>query len=215
MLPHFVWCDFVDVIEDLRSSRHAMKAEWFAPHFEFRFPQLGDLESGNIYLELRQALEPWHVLGEEAAAGGAVRYVDSSVERLQVKLRGLVGGRHAVTVGGTAIPLHPTGVNGEYVAGVRYRAWQPPNCLHPTIGMHAPLIFDIVDTWNGRSIGGCAYHVTHPGGRSYSTFPVNAYEAESRRLGRFFRMGHTPGVVKPKHISPNRDFPFTLDLRRT
>ena len=214
MLPHFVWSDFEEVLEDLRGNGYPMKAEWFSPHFEFRFPQLGDLATNNIHLELRQALEPWHVLGEEAAAGGAARYVDSSVERLQVKLRGLVDQRHVVTVGGNALPLHPTGVNGEYVAGVRYRAWQPPSCLHPTIGIHAPLVFDIVDTWNDRSIGGCAYHVTHPGGRSYSTFPVNAYEAESRRLARFFRLGHTPGKVQPRYVSPSPDFPFTLDLRR-
>jgi len=215
MLPHFVWSDFGEVLEDLSANGYPMKAEWFLPHFEFRFPQIGDLETKNIRLELRQALEPWHVLGEEAAAGGAVRYVDSSVERLEVKLRGLVDRRHVITVGGTAVPLHPTGANGEYVAGVRYRAWQPPNCLHPTIGIHAPLVFDIVDTWNGRSIGGCTYHVAHPGGLSYSTLPVNAYEAESRRLGRFFRIGHTPGPVQPRHISSSPYFPFTLDLRRT
>jgi len=113
------------------------------------------------------------------------------------------------------VPLHPTGTNGEYVAGVRYRAWQPPNCLHPTIPTHSPLVFDLVDTWNGRSLGGCAYHVTHPGGLSYSTFPVNAHEAESRRLNRFFRIGHTPGPVELWESEPNPDFPFTLDLRRT
>jgi uncharacterized protein (DUF2126 family) len=214
MLPHFVWSDFEDVLEDLRAHGYPIRSEWFTPHFEFRFPQLGDLETKNIYLELRQALEPWHVLGEEATSGGAARYVDSSVERLQIKLRGLVDRRHVVTVGGTAIRLHPTGVNGEYIAGVRYRAWQPPSCLHPTIGIHAPLVFDIVDTWNHRSIGGCTYHVTHPGGRHYSSFPVNAYEAESRRLARFFRIGHTPGTIEPRYLPENNDFPFTLDLRR-
>jgi uncharacterized protein (DUF2126 family)/transglutaminase-like putative cysteine protease len=215
MLPHFVWSDFEDVLEDLRTHGYPIQSEWFTPHFEFRFPHLGDLETKNIYLELRQALEPWHVLGEEAAAGGATRYVDSSVERLQIKLRGLVDRRHVVSVDGTAIPLHPTGANGEYVAGVRYRAWQPASCLHPTIGIHTPLVFDMVDTWNNRSIGGCTYHVTHPGGRNYSTFPVNAYEAESRRLARFFRIGHTPGNVQPRHLPENNDFPFTLDLRRS
>ena len=148
-----------------------MKLDWFAPHFEFRFPQFGDLEVKNICLEIRQALEPWHVLGEEPGPGGTVRYVDSSLERVQVKARGLTDSRHVISVGGVAIPLHPTGTNGEYVAGVRYRAWQPPNCLHPTIGLHTPLVFDIVDTWNGRSIGGCTYHVAHPGGRNYDDVP--------------------------------------------
>jgi uncharacterized protein (DUF2126 family)/transglutaminase-like putative cysteine protease len=213
MLPHFVWSDLADVIEDLNSRGYPMKLDWFAPHFEFRFPQLGDLAVKNVHLEIRQALEPWHVLGEEAGPGGTVRYVDSSLERVQVKARGLTDTRHVITVGNIALPLHPTGTNGEYVAGVRYRAWQPPNCLQPTIGVHAPLVFDIVDTWNGRSIGGCTYHVAHPGGRNYSTFPVNAYEAESRRLARFFRFGHTPGPVQPRSVPGNPEFPFTLDLR--
>ncbi|HXP59297.1 MAG TPA: transglutaminase family protein [Dongiaceae bacterium] len=213
MLPHFLWGDLADVIEGLQSRGSPMKLEWFAPHFEFRFPEFGGLEVNNIRLELRQALEPWHVLGEEAGPGGTVRYVDSSLERVQVKARGLVDSRYVICVGGTAIPLHPTGTNGEYVAGVRYRAWQPPSCLHPTIGSHAPLVFDIVDTWNGRSIGGCTYHVAHPGGRHYETFPVNSYEAESRRLARFFRFGHTPGPMQPRLPPASRESPFTLDLR--
>ena len=213
MLPHFLWGDLADVIEGLHAGGYPMKLEWFAPHFEFRFPEFGDLEVNNLRLELRQALEPWHVLGEEAGPGGTVRYVDSSLERVQVKARGLVDSRHVICVGGTALPLHPTGTNGEYVAGVRYRAWQPPSCLHPTIGSHAPLVFDIVDTWNGRSIGGCTYHVAHPGGRHYETFPVNSYEAESRRLARFFRFGHTPGPMQPRLPRASRESPFTLDLR--
>jgi uncharacterized protein (DUF2126 family) len=215
MLPHFIWCDFNDVIQDIQRGGYPMKAEWFAPHFEFRFPHIGDVDSENIHLEIRQALEPWHVLGEEAGPGGTVRYVDSSVERLQVKARGMIQSRHALAVCGRTVPLHPTGTNGEYVAGVRYRAWQPPSCLHPTIAAHTPLVFDLVDTWNQRSLGGCTYHPAHPGGRNYSTFPVNAYEAESRRLARFFRHGHTPGHLQPPPPEPNPDFPFTLDLRRT
>jgi uncharacterized protein (DUF2126 family) len=213
MLPHFVWNDLTDVMDDLQSSGYGFKPEWFAPHFEFRFPHVGDLEVNNIQLELRQALEPWHVLGEEPGGGGTVRYVDSSLERLQVKLRGMIGGRHVVSVGGCLLPLHPTGTNGEYIAGVRYRAWQPASCLQPTIGVHSPLVFDVVDEWSGRSIGGCTYHVTHPGGRNYTVPPVNAYEAESRRLGRFFRFGHTPGPMHPAAPPRSPDFPFTLDLR--
>jgi uncharacterized protein (DUF2126 family) len=214
MLPHFVWDDFRDVLAELGDAGYALDPAWFAPHLEFRFPKLGEFAAHNVDVELRAALEPWHVLGEENTGGGTARYVDSSLERLQVRVRGLVDDRHVVTCNGEALPLHPTGTNGEFVAGLRYRAWQPPSCLQPTIGVHTPLTFDLVDTWQHRSLGGCQYHVVHPGGRSYDDFPVNAFAAEARRLARFFRFGHTPGEVRvaPAQLSPH--YPFTLDLRR-
>ena len=214
MLPHFVAQDFDDVLDDLNRAGYSLRPEWFAPHLEFRFPQYGSIARRGLHVELRQALEPWHVMGEEQAAGGTVRYVDSSVERLQIKVSGMTGSRHIMACNGRRVPLHPTGRPGEYVAGVRYRAWQPPSGLHPTIPVQAPLVFDVVDTWNHRPLGGCVYHVTHPGGRHFETFPVNSFEAEGRRLARFFSIGHTPGTV---HVPPeerNPDFPLTLDLRR-
>ena len=213
MLPYFVWLDFEDVLAELAHAGYPLAPQWFAPHFEFRFPLFGDVVTRAISLTLRQALEPWHVLGEEGTAGGTARYVDSSVERLQVQIGGLTDDRYVVTCNGRALPLQPTGVNGEFVAGVRYRAWQPPSCLHPTIPVHAPLTFDIVDRWMERSLGGCQYHVAHPGGRSYERFPVNSAEAESRRLARFIKLGHTPGRLVAPEASRSREFPYTLDLR--
>ena len=214
LLPTFVQMDFDDVMEDLQRAGYAFEAAWFAPHFEFRFPKVGEITARGVHLTLRNALEPWHVMGEEGSAGGTVRYVDSSLERIEVKVSGLIDPRHVVTVNGVPLPLQPTGRSGEYVAGVRYRAWQPASALHPTIGVHAPLTFDLVDRWIQRSLGGGQYHVAHPGGRNYDTFPVNSYEAESRRLARFFDLGHTPGRVEVGEPQRSWEFPFTLDLRR-
>ncbi len=215
MLPYFVQADWEDVVDDLNRAGYGFRSDWFAPHFEFRFPPIGSVTARGIHLELRHALEPWNVLGEEASSGGTARSVDSSVERLQVKVTGMVGQRFAVLCNGRPVPLHPTGKEGEFVAGVRYRAWQPTSCLHPDIPIHSPLVFDIVDTWSGHAIGGCTYHVVHPGGRANEQFPVNAYEAESRRLARFSSFGHTPGPMNVPAERPNTEFPLTLDLRRT
>jgi uncharacterized protein (DUF2126 family) len=214
LLPTFIEQDLEDVLAEMAAAGYPFEGAWFAPHREFRFPLFGQIAARGIELSLRGALEPWHVMGEEGAAAGTVRYVDSSLERLEVRVSGLNDNRHVVAVNGRAIPLQPTGRAGEFVAGVRYRAWHPYSALHPTIGVHAPLTFDIVDTWMHRSLGGCTYHVSHPGGLNYETFPINAFEAEARRLTRFVRMGHTPGRVEVAPPVRSLELPFTLDLRR-
>jgi uncharacterized protein (DUF2126 family)/transglutaminase-like putative cysteine protease len=218
LLPTFIKMDFDDVVAEMRSAGYAFDSSWFAPHYEFRFPVVGSVQSASIELTLRNALEPWHVMGEEGAPGGTARYVDSSLERIEVHVNGLNESRYVVTCNGRALPLQSTGTMGEYAVGVRYKAWNPPSALHPSIAIHAPLTFDIVDTWMKRSIGGCQYYVAHPGGLNPDTFPVNSYEAESRRMSRFVAMGHTPGtlIVPPAtiNVAASREFPFTLDLRR-
>ena len=215
LLPHFVKQDFGDVIQDLQRHGYPFRPDWFNSHFEFRFPKLGEATVDGISIELRQAIEPWLALGEEATTSGTVRSVDSSVERVQIRVEGLTESRHLITCNGRRVPLHPAGAPGEFVAGVRYRAWQPPSCLHPTLPINSPLVFDILDTWNERSLGGCTYHVVHPGGRSFDVLPVNASEAEGRRHARFFAFGHTPGWQDPPQSERNPVFPFTLDLRRS
>lgn len=236
MLPYYVRQDMQEIIEELQTAGYPFQLAWLDPFFEFRFPVYGRVQVRNMELELRMAIEPWHVLGEEVSGSGTARYVDSSVERLQIQVKGLTESRYVITCNGRRIPLHPTGRQGEFVAGVRYRAWQPPSALHPTIPVHVPLVFDVIDSWNGRSIGGCTYHVSHPGGRAYDDFPVNAYAAESRRISRFFDFNHTPGLVRPPDwfeglagfypqgnpLGPMQppeeqeslDYPYTLDLRR-
>jgi len=237
MLPHYVHQDLADVVNDLNDAGYPFQMSWFEPFFEFRFPHYGTVRIAGIEMEIRMGIEPWHVLGEEMSSSGTARFVDSSLERVQVKLKGLKDTRYILLCNGSRVPLKETGVQEEYVCGIRYRAWQPPSALHPTIGVDTPLVFDIVDSWNNRSIGGCTYYVSHPGGRSYDSFPINAYEAESRRVSRFNNTSHTQDVLRPApylavvshYIEQNRhpflcdppaalinpSYPYTLDLRRT
>jgi uncharacterized protein (DUF2126 family) len=215
MLPHFVRRDFSDVLTELRQSGHNFEEKWFASHLEFRFPKIGSIAAEGVELELRQALEPWNVLAEETASGGTVRSVDSSLERMQVKLSGFaVESRYVVACNGRKVPLTPTGEPGESVAGIRYRARRLSATLHPTIPVHTPLTFDIIDRWKDRSIGRCTYHAGPPDGRTYTARPVSATEAEQRRLQRFQKSGHTLGPMTAPEDESNPIFPLTLDLRR-
>ena len=213
MLPHFVWEDLGWVVNDLNQAGYPFKLEWFAPFQEFRFPHYGTLHVAGIQLDLHRAIEPWHVLGEESTGQGTARYVDSSVERLQVRARNMTGNRFVVTCNGRKVPLRSTGTEGEFVGGIRFKAWAPWSALHPTIGVHSPLVVDVVDTHHNRSMGGCTYHVSHPGGRNYDTFPVNANEAEARRVARFWQHGYTQGEMALDLAEPHEAHPYTLDLR--
>ena len=239
LIEHYVREDIKDIVDQLNRAGYPFEENWFDPFFEFRFPLHGMVEINNIHLELRAAIEPWNVLGEEMTGGGTARYVDSSVERIQVKVNHFIEERFVLTCNGVKVQLNNTGVKGEYVAGVRYKAWNPYSSLHPTIEADTPLVFDIVDTWNKRSIGGCTYYIAHPGGRSYDSYPVNSFEAESRRINRFWEFGHTQGDISEKEIinqdstgsktvkkqgsskkfnykelPVNFEFPYTLDLRK-
>jgi uncharacterized protein (DUF2126 family) len=212
LLPHYLHADLLDVLAHLNQHGFAFDPAWFAPHFEFRFPVHGLRQHQGVQIELRHALEPWPVMGEEPGGGGTSRFVDSSLERLQVRVTGFTPERHAIAVGGKALPLTSTGVASEYVAGVRYRAWSLASSLHPTIGIHTPLVFDLYDKRHSRAVAGCTYHVMHPASRNYDTFPINSYEAESRRLARFSTDGFSslPYALKEK---TNPFMPHTLDLR--
>ena len=237
LLPHYCYKDLSEVVNDLKAAGYGFDMSWFDPFFSFRFPFLGELQVDDIHIELKIAIEPWHVLGEEISNTGTARFVDSSLERLQVKVTGLTDSRYHLLCNGIRIPMKNTGVQGEYVAGIRYRAWRPPSALHPTIEVDTPLTIDLYDTWARRSVAACKYHVAHPGGRHYDTFPVNSFEAESRRISRFFDFGHSINLVEPTVVTNqaagrfvtkvnimsdytstteefNPDFPHTMDLRR-
>ncbi|MDX2191681.1 MAG: transglutaminase family protein [Bacteroidota bacterium] len=236
LLPHYAYEDMKQVADDLTQGGYPFATHWLEPFFEFRFPVIGVLQVGVIKLELRKAIEPWHVLGEEMTSGGTARYVDSSLERVQLKMEGIIDGRHIVTCNGVKVPLKYTGITGQFVAGVKYRAWRPPSALHPTIGIDSPLVFNIIDTWNGKTIGNCTYFVAHPGGRSYDSFPVNSYEAESRRVNRFWNMGFQqqpievpaymqalsgyfeegkiPDQVTAYSEEPEEEYYYTFDMRK-
>lgn len=237
LLPHFCYDDLGEVVADLQRAGYPFQLDWFDPFLEFRFPRYGEVQIKDMTLEVRMGIEPWHVLGEELSNNGTARFVDSSMERVQVKLTGLTESRYTLLCNGVKVALKSTGKKGEYVAGIRYRAWQPPSALHPTIPIDSPLVFDLVDTWQNQVIGGCTYHVSHPGGRSYETFPINALEAESRRINRFRDTDFTPGPVQytpiesritsfrantaveqppvqqETQVVENLEFPYTLDLR--
>jgi uncharacterized protein (DUF2126 family) len=236
MLPHYVAQDLEEVTRDLQEAGYPFQFDWLETFFEFRFPLYGKIDVQDMQLLVRMGIEPWHVLGEELSNSGTARFVDSSVERVEVKVKNFNNERYMITCNGLPVPLQSTHIKGEYVAGVRYRAWTPPSALHPTLGKDVPLVFDVVDTWNHRAIGGCTYHVAHPGGRSYDTFPINSYEAEGRRISRFWTQGHTQGAFTPtenfnsvsRYLEPNQipknfdppplkispEYPRTLDLRQ-
>ena len=214
MLPHFVAEDLRDALDDLAGFGLGLDPAFFAPHQAFRFPLIGDVRVGGMTLALHQALEPWPVLGETPGISGTVRHVDNSVERVQATVTGFSPERYVLACNGSEVPLSATAEAGTYVAGVRFKAWQPVFGMHPVLPAQTPLVFDLYDRWSGRSIGGLTHHTAHPGGRNYETRPVNAAEAEARRRARYQPFGHTPGPMAPPKPERAPELPRTLDLRR-
>jgi uncharacterized protein (DUF2126 family)/transglutaminase-like putative cysteine protease len=214
LLPTFLWRDMEDVLAFLARAEHPLPSEVYRAFLELRCPVAGRLEAGEVLLEVRNALEPWPVLGEEPAGGGTSRYVDSSVERIEVRAEGLVPERHAVLVNGHLLPMRSTGRAGEGAAGVRFRAWAPPRSLHSHLGVHHPLRFDVIDRWASRSLGACAYHVFHPEGRAYTEEPLTRFEAAARRAQRFTTVAPLRAPVLPAPAATHDERPWTLDLRR-
>ncbi|MEM6764756.1 MAG: transglutaminase family protein [Bacteroidota bacterium] len=241
LIYHFVKEDLKEVVTYIQEHGVDFQLSWLEPFFEFRFPMLGKISLGEVKLGIRAGIEPWNVLGEEMSSSGTARFVDSSVERIEVTVEGLQPDRYQLLCNQTNVPLTETGTSGRYIAAIRYKAWNPPSALHPTIGADVPLVFDVYDSWNNRSIGGCTYHVSHPGGRNYDTFPVNSFEAEARRSNRFWEYNHTPKAVEQiktqaspvteslryvstayeavenvsiKQMEPDAEYPYTLDLRK-
>ncbi len=241
MMHHFIKEDIYEVVDYLNHQGIAFNKNWLDVFLDFRFPIIGEVNIKGINLTLRAGIEPWIVLGEEMSSSGTARYVDSSIERLEVMVEDFNDERYHLLCNSCAVPLVKTAYQSKYIAAIRYKAWAPHSALHPTIGVNTPLVFDIYDTWNNRSIGGCTYHVMHPGGRNYETFPVNTLEAESRRITRFWEFNHSPKTqsiitnqevifgeqnnyvtthneikenISIKTIPVSQEFPHTLDLRR-
>jgi uncharacterized protein (DUF2126 family) len=214
LLPTWLWRDFQGVLGFLAERGLPLPEEAYRAFLELRCPVAGHFQAGEVTLEVRNALEPWNVLGEEPGASGTSRFVDSSLERIEVRCEGLVPERHAVLVNGCALPLKATGVAHEVAAGVRFRAWAPPHSLHAHLGIHHPLRFDVLDTWARRSLGACAYHVWHPEGRSYESAPLTRFEAAARRAQRFTVEGPLPWPVEARATASHPETPWTLDLRR-
>lgn len=213
LLPHHVWDDFKEVLGDL-SDAHGFpfRADWYQAQFEFRFPEVGNVEIEGMKLSLRNAIEPWLVLGEEGSSSGTSRYVDSSLERVEITVEGNWSDRYVLTCNQIEVPMRDYGPNMRG-AGIRFRSWQPWSSLHPTIPAHAPLVIDIYDKTVGRSIGGLTYHVAHQGGRAHETRPVNELEAEGRRRVRFVAGQHTPRSYNPIQPRSNLHQFWTTDLR--
>jgi uncharacterized protein (DUF2126 family) len=208
-----MWRDFEDVLAHLAARGIALPADAFRPFAELRCPHVGTLGVDGAKVEIRNAIEPWHVLGEEATQAGTARYVDSSVERLELRAIGLPPERYVVTVNDAIVPLRDA-TRDVRVGGVRFRAWCPPHALHPHIGIHHPLRIDIVDTWAKRAVAGGAYHVWHPEGRAFDAAPLTRVEAAARRAQRFTVEGPTPWPIQARACEPHPEQPYTLDLRR-
>lgn len=214
LLPYWMWKDFEDILEFLNLRGFALQKEHYRPFLDLRCPVVGRMTVSGVELQVRNAIEPWHVLGEEATGAGTSRYVDSSMERIEIMVDGYIAERHAILVNGHVLPLRATGESHRLVGGVRFRAWAPPHSLHPHIGIHHPISIEVLDRWSRRSLGGCTYHVWHPEGRAFDGSPLTRFEASARRNQRFTMGSHTAYPLTVVDPGPHHEAPYTLDLRR-
>ena len=170
MLPHFVWDDFIDVLADLGQSGFDFDPEWFEAQLEFRFPVFGDVAA-------------WRRHAGSAPGAGAVACARrGGRDRRHRALCRFLGraaaaqGRPASSPAATSSPAtaaaaddRPPAAPARRSPACASRPGSRPRVCIPTIPVHAPLVFDIVDTWNRPFARRLRLSCRHPGGRTYET----------------------------------------------
>ena len=210
MLPGELWEDLAEVIRDLDRARLPVQADWFAPFLDRRFPTLGEVAMGDVRMAIRTAHEPWPVLAEEAVAGVVTRFIDAANQRVQVELTGLTPTHHILVCNGRRVPLQPTRTRGRFLAGVRYKAWNPPSSLHPTLWPVYSLVFDLLDARTGEVLGGCTWFPARPSLVGFSAAPAPVASGEPEREPHY----RPQAAVLPPWSPGGRFLPFGSGARK-